>query len=141
MPIEDEDDLPSTLQRSPQKAKDTFAATLNSAEEQYGRGERASRTAYASLKHSFEKEGDHWEPKDHKGPSDRQAAEGGQEGEQQYESHGGVDVRGQTKDELLEKAKERDISGRSSMTKEELGEALDKDNQRETRRARERERD
>lgn len=62
--------MPSTLKRSPPKAQRTFEETLDHAEQEYGKGERASRTAYASLKHSFEKVGDHWEPKEHKGPSD-----------------------------------------------------------------------
>ena len=63
-------ELPSTLKRSPGKAQRTFAKTHDKAVQEYGEGERAHRTAYASLKHSFEKVGDHWEPKDQKGPSD-----------------------------------------------------------------------
>ncbi len=141
MPVNDEDDLPSTLQRSSKKAQDTYAATLNAAEEQYGRGERASRTAFASLKHSFEKVGDHWEEKDEKGPSDPQAARGGAAARRGGTTAGGVDVEGHTKDELLDRARDLDVEGRSSMTKEELGEALDKENQKATRRARERERE
>jgi hypothetical protein len=35
-----------------------------------GEHERAHRTAYASLKHDFEKVGDRWEQKDEPGPSD-----------------------------------------------------------------------
>ncbi|HET6732873.1 ChaB family protein, partial [Mycobacterium sp.] len=61
-------ELPSTLQKSPAKAQRTFAKTHDSAAEQYGEGERAHRTAFASLKHSFEKRGDHWEAKKRKGP-------------------------------------------------------------------------
>src|SRR5690349_25104718 len=72
MPAKDE--LPSTLKRSPAKAQETWAKTHDSAVEEYGEGERAHRTAFASLKHSFEKVGDHWESKEHKGPSDEQAA-------------------------------------------------------------------
>ena len=60
----DEEELPGTLQRSPEKAQRTFEKTLESAHEEYDSEERAHRTAYASLKHSFEKVGDHWEPKD-----------------------------------------------------------------------------
>ena len=60
--------LPSTLKRSPEKAQRTYEETLKHAEAEYGSGERAGRTAYASLKHSFEKVGDHWEAKDRKGP-------------------------------------------------------------------------
>ena len=112
------EDLPGTIQRSPAKAQRTFAKTLESAHEQYGSEERAHRTAYAALKHSFEKVGDHWEPKDHKGPSDSRAAgEGG-------ETAGGVDERGHTKQELYERAKELDVSGRSKMNKHELAKAI-----------------
>src|ERR671932_1149956 len=73
------DDIPSTLERSPKKAQETWGKTHDSAVESYGEGERAHRTAFASLKHSFEKVGDHWEPKEggKKGPSDPQAAKGG----------------------------------------------------------------
>src|SRR5438309_9771611 len=69
--------MPSTLKRSPPKAQRTFEKTLDHAEQEYGKGERASRTAYGALKHSFEKVGDHWEPKDHKGPSDPRSEKGG----------------------------------------------------------------
>jgi cation transport regulator ChaB len=65
--------LPSTLRRSPRKAQDTWVKAHDSAIETYGEGERAHRTAYAALKHSFEKVGDHWEPKAGRGPSDEQA--------------------------------------------------------------------
>ena len=59
-------DLPSTLKRSPAKAQRTYAETLESAEQTYDGDEaRARRTAWAAVKHSFEKRGDHWEPKDH----------------------------------------------------------------------------
>ena len=52
-------ELPSTLQRSGQKAQDTFAKTYDSALEEYGDEERAARTAYSALKHTHEKVGDH----------------------------------------------------------------------------------
>ena len=130
-------DLPSTLKRSPAKAQRTFAKTLESAEETYdGDGRRAARTAWAAVKHSFEKRGDHWEPKDEKGPSDEQAARGGPG---PGPTAGGVDVKGHTKAELLEMAKEAGVTGRSRMTKDELGQALRRYNDRETRKARERE--
>jgi cation transport regulator ChaB len=70
MPARNE--MPSTIQRSPKRAQDTWAKAHDSAVETYGEGERAHRTAYAALKHTFEKVGDHWEPKGHKGPSDPQ---------------------------------------------------------------------
>ena len=73
------EDLPSTLRRSPEKAQRTWEKTHDSAVETYGEGERSHRTAFAAVKHQFEKVGDHWEPKGHKGPSDQQAAGGGPE--------------------------------------------------------------
>ncbi|MBW3546974.1 MAG: ChaB family protein [Actinobacteria bacterium] len=118
---EKKEDLPGTIQRSPAKAQRTFEKTLESAHEEYDSEERAHRTAYSALKHSFEKVGDHWEPKDHKGPSDERAKRGRGGG---GESAGGVDVEGHTKDELYERAKELDVSGRSSMSKQELGQAI-----------------
>src|SRR3954464_2036636 len=69
--------LPGTLKRSPKKAQRTYEKTLESAEKEYGDGERAHRTALAALKHSFEKVGDHWEAKAKKGPSDERAAKKG----------------------------------------------------------------
>ena len=125
-------ELPSTLQRSDQKAKDTYAKTLDSAEEQYGDEERAHRTAYAALKHTHEKVGDHWEPKEHKGPSDPQA-EGGVDTDR--ETAGGVDANA-SKEHLLEVARRLDIEGRSTMDKDELVEAIQKANDRETARSR-----
>ena len=57
--------LPSTLERSPQKAQDTYEETLEHAEEEYGGDEaRAHRVAWAAVKREFEKVGDHWEPKE-----------------------------------------------------------------------------
>src|SRR5687768_14501140 len=102
MPTKKED-LPGTLQRSPKKAQETWAKTHDSAVETYGEGERAHRTAFSSLKHSFEKVGDHWEPKDHRGPSDEQAAKGGAAARPgRRRTAGGVDVMGHTRDELME---------------------------------------
>ena len=122
MPKEDLKDLPGTIQRSPRKAQETYAKTLESAHEEYGGDEeRAHRAAYASLKHSFEKVGDHWEPKDRKGPSDPQARGGRSTN---WETAGGVDVEGHSKQELLERARRLGIRGRSSMTKIELGKAI-----------------
>src|SRR4051795_8539943 len=78
MPARDE--IPGTLKRSPKKAQETWVKTHDSAVEEYGEGERAHRTAFASLKHSFQKVDDHWEPKKKKGPSDPQAAKSGAAG-------------------------------------------------------------
>ena len=120
-------DLPGTLQRSPAKAQRTYAKTLENAEEQYGEGERAHRTAIASLKHGFEKVGDHWEPKDEKGPSDPRAAKGGDPARRGAgESFGGVDYFGSTVEELRDRAKDLGIRGRWRMDKQELARAIDR---------------
>lgn len=134
----DEIDMPSTLERSPQKAQDTYADALEHAEEEYDSEARAHRTAWGAVKHSFEKVGDHWEPKDDgaKGPSDEQSElTGAPAREGRGTSRGGVDENA-SKEHLLELAREADVHGRSSMTKAELAEALQKTNDRATRRAR-----
>jgi cation transport regulator ChaB len=133
MPARDE--IPSTLKRSPKKAERTWAKTHDSAVETYGEGERAHRTAFAAVKHSFEKVGDHWEPKEKKGPSDAQAAKGGARARRGGPTAGGVNANA-SKQHLLETAKRLDIRGRSKMTKDELVEAIEKANNRETAKAR-----
>jgi len=117
-------ELPDTLKRSPAKAQRTFAKAHDAAVEQYGEGERAHRTAYDALKRTFEKVGDRWEPKDGSGPSDPHAARTGAAARRGGKTYGGVDVLGNTKDELYERAKRAGVSGRSRMTKEQLAEAL-----------------
>ncbi len=125
-------DLPGTLKRSPKKAQDTYVKAHDSATEEYGEGERAHRTAFAAVKHSFEKSGDHWEPKDRKGPSDAKAA-GGRD--TRAKTAGGVDANA-SRQHLMEQARSLDINGRSRMTRSELVEAIQKANDRSTRRAR-----
>ena len=125
------EELPSTLKRSSKKAQETFVKTHDSAVEQYGEGERAHRTAFSAVKHSFEKVGDHWEPKEQKGPSDAKAA-GGKDTD--AETAGGVDANA-SKEHLLGIAKRLDVTGRSRMTKAELVEAIQKANNRESRRS------
>lgn len=135
----DKPDMPSTLERSPEKAQRTYAETLESAEETYdGNEQRAHRTAWSAVKHSFEKVGDHWEPKDEKGPSDPQAKKTGAAARKGTgKSYGGVDAEGSTKEELMAKAREADVEGRSKMNKDELADALRKSNDRKTAKARE----
>jgi hypothetical protein len=129
-----EDELPSTLQRSEQKAQDTFAKTYDSALESYNNDEsRAARTAYAALKHSYEKVGDHWEQKEKRGPSDKHAEEGP---ESPQPTAGGVDANA-SKQHLYKRAQEMNIDGRSKMNKDELVKALQKANDSATRKARE----
>jgi cation transport regulator ChaB len=116
-------ELPGTLKRSPAKAQRTFAKAHDSAQDEYGDEQRAHRVAYSALKHSFEKRGDHWEPKDHKGPSDPRA-KNPRAREGAGKSFGGVDVEGNSKKELYERARQLDVSGRSSMSKEQLAQAV-----------------
>jgi cation transport regulator ChaB len=123
----EETEMPDTIKRSPEKAQRTWKEAHDSAIQTYGEGERAHRTAYAALKHSFEKVGDHWEPKERKGPSDPQAEQGGQEArDRPKKTFGGVDVEGHTRDELEQRARDLGVQGTSSMKKEELAEAIAK---------------
>lgn len=124
-------ELPSTLKRSDAKAQRTFAKTHDAAAEEYGEGERAYRTAYSALKHSFEKVGDHWEEKEHRGPSDERARSGGPN--PSGETAEGVNANA-TKKHLTEIAKRLDIRGRTRMSKDELVEEIKKANRRESRR-------
>ncbi|WP_066518808.1 ChaB family protein [Curtobacterium ammoniigenes] len=129
MPARDE--LPSTLQRSEKHAQDLWAATLDAANAEYGSGERARRTAFAALKHEYEKVGDHWERKAENGPSDSGAAGSRGSGATQE----GVDANA-SKAHLLDVAKRLDIAGRTTMNKGELVDAIKKANRRATAKAR-----
>jgi cation transport regulator ChaB len=127
-----QDELPSTLERSDDKAQRTFAKAHDSAMDEYDDERRAHQVAYAALKHTHEKVGDHWEPKDEKGPSDAQA-EGGRGTDR--ETAGGVDANA-SKEHLYEVAKKLDVPGRSSMSKDELVDAIQKANDKASRDAR-----
>jgi cation transport regulator ChaB len=125
MPKDKDKDLPGTLRRSPAKARRTYREAHDSAVETYGEGERAHRTAFSAVKHSFEKVGDHWEPKKRKGPSDPQAAKGGRAARKgSSKTYGGVDAVGNSKQELYERAKKLGVRGRSRMSKAGLAEAI-----------------
>jgi hypothetical protein len=128
------EELPATLQRSPKKAQETWIKAHDNAVQEYGEGERSHRTAFGAVKHSFEKAGDHWEPKTGgaKGPSDEQAARPrGESGE----SYGGVDAN-TSKEHLLKLARQLGVPGRSSMDKQELARAIQRANDRQTAAAR-----
>src|SRR6188508_2406280 len=115
-------ELPSTLQRSGRKAQQTFAETYDSAMAQYDDERRSYQVAFASLKHTHEKVGDHWEPKDEYGPSDARA-EGGRDTARP--TAGGVDANA-SKKHLYELATRLGVEGRSTMTKDELVSARQK---------------
>lgn len=120
-------ELPSTLQRSNTKAQRTFAKAHDAAAKEYGSEQRAHRVAYAALKHSFEKVGDHWEPKKKRGPSDQRAKGGGPRNT--GPSAEGVDANA-SKKHLLDVARRLDVRGRSTMNKNELVDAIKKANRR-----------
>ena len=127
--------LPSTLERSPKKAQDTYEKTLESAEQTYtGDEQRAHRAAWSAVKHSFEKVGDHWEPKDERGPSDPRAAQHGPGAS--GPTYGGVDVEGKTKAELVADAERAGAHVTSKMTKAEVAREIERANDRATRQAR-----
>jgi len=129
------DDVPSTIARSDDKAVRTYKKTLESAEDSYGDGERAHRAAFSALKHTHEKVGDHWEPKEQAGPSDAQAEQrppNSRKGAK--DTADGVDANA-SKAHLYDVAKELEIAGRSRMSKDELVSAIEKENDRRSRRA------
>jgi cation transport regulator ChaB len=130
MPAREE--LPSTLVRSAKDAQETWIKAHDSAVETYGEGERAHRTAFAALKHSFEKVGDHWERKAEKGPSDAQARKGTPK---RGETAEGVDANA-SKEHLYKTAARLGVKGRSKMNKGELVDAIKKANRRATAKAR-----
>jgi cation transport regulator ChaB len=121
------DELPSTLQRSDDKAQRTFAKAHDAAADQYDSEERAHRVAYSAVKHSFEKVGDHWEPKEKRGPSDKLAEGGGPKNS--GPSAEGVDANA-SKKHLLDIARRLDLRGRSAMSKPELVDAIKKHNRK-----------
>ncbi|MFG2164911.1 ChaB family protein [Micromonospora chersina] len=132
------DDVPSTVARSDDKAVRTYKKTLEAAEESYGDGERAHRTAYASLKHTHEKVGDHWEPKEHWGPSDPQAALGTPASrERGRPTAQGVDANAST-GHLEDVARRVGVEDPQNLNRDELVRAIEKANARATARARRR---
>ena len=124
--------MPSTLKKSGRKAQETFAKAHDSAMDSYGEEDRAHRVGYSALKHTHEKVGDHWEPKEEAGPSDRQA-EGGRDSSRP--TAGGVDANA-SKKHLYDLAKRLDVPNRSKMSKDELVDAVRKANDKETRKSR-----
>ena len=119
------DELPSTLKRSPAKAQRTWIKVHDRAVDEYGEGERAHRTAFAALKHSFEKKGNRWVPKAEKGPSDpRSTRSTAEKRAGKGETFGGVDYYGNSKHELYQRARDLGIAGRSKMSKRELARAI-----------------
>ncbi len=125
-------ELPSTVARSSKKARRTFAQAHDSAVKEYGEGERAMRTAWSALKHTHEKVGDRWKRKDKAGPSDVRA-KGGKRSTRQ--TAGGVDANA-TKAHLYKVATKLGVKGRSGMSKKELVNAIRKENDRRTAKAR-----
>jgi hypothetical protein len=128
--------VPSPVARSDDKAVRTYKKTLESAEETYGDGERAHRTAFAALKHSHEKVGDHWEPKERLGPSDEQAAQGApQSVAQRRPTAGGVDANA-SKGHLDDVARRLGIDRPEDLAKADLVREINRANRRATAEAR-----
>jgi hypothetical protein len=129
------EEMPSTIRRSGAKAQETWIKTHDSAVETYGEGERAHRTAFSALKHTHEKVGDHWEPKEEKGPSDAQAEKRGTAARRgSTPTAEGVDANA-SKAHLMDLARRLDVAGRSRMNKEQLVDAIMKANRRASARA------
>ena len=131
-------DVPSTIARSDDKAVRTYKKTLESAEDSYGDGERAHRTAFSALKHTHEKVGDHWEPKERNGPSDPHAERRTPESRtDDHPTAQGVDANA-SKKHLVELADRLGLDLPKRSTKAELVEAIQRANARETAKARRR---
>lgn len=129
-------ELPDTLRRSSRDAQQTWIKAHDSAVETYGEGETAHRVAYAALKRVFEKVGGQWKPKEGRGPSDAQAASphSNEPGGNRPTAEG-VDTNA-SKRHLYERAQELGVQGRSTMTKDELVDALPRASGTRTGRAR-----
>jgi cation transport regulator ChaB len=121
-------ELPSTLRKSSAKAQRTFAKAHDSAVEQYGEGERAHRTAMAALKRTYERKGDRWVAKRKPGPSDPRSKQPTTAAKRagKGETFGGIDVEGNTKQELYERARRLGVEGRSKMSKQQLAREIAK---------------
>ncbi|MEU6784715.1 ChaB family protein [Nonomuraea angiospora] len=153
------EELPSTIKRSPKRAQNTWIKAHDNAVKEYGEGRRAHMTAFAALKRSFEKVGDHWEPK--KGPSEK--ATMSRTGKttttrtsgkatmartakaatrtakaamtRTVKTAEGVNLNA-TREYLQKMAAKLDVRGRSKMTKQELVNAIRRANRRLTAKAR-----
>ncbi len=120
-------EMPGTIARSPPKARRTWKKTHDRAVQESGEGERAHRTAFASLTRGFEKVKDRWEPKGHAGPSDPRSTRSTREKrEGKGETFGGVDLYGHTRQQLYDRARRLGVHGASRMTKKELARAIAK---------------
>ena len=72
-----------------------------------------------------EKQGDHWELKDRKGPSDPQSKQSGRRArDAPKETFGGVDAEGNSSRSSTSGPGARACAGRSRMTKAELAQAV-----------------
>jgi cation transport regulator ChaB len=120
--------LPSTLERSSPKAQRTWRKTHDAAADRYGDDERAHRTAYASLKRTFEKKEGHWVRKSEPGPSDPRSKQPSTSDKRagKGETFSGIDVEGNSRQALYERARKAGIQGRSRMNKKQLARALAK---------------
>src|SRR3712207_128067 len=124
-----QDEIPSTLQRSDEKAQRTFAKAHDSAMDSYDDEQRANQVAWAAVKHTHQKVADHWvkKPRAKKGPSDLQA-EGGRDTDR--ETKGGVDVNA-SKTHLYDRPKERGTPGRARVSRVGVVDARQKPSERE----------
>ena len=133
MPASEE--MPDTIRRSPKHAQALWSKVHDAAVKQYGEGERSHRTAFAALKNEFEKVGDHWEAKQKAGPSDAQAARSTASRGRDAKTAGGVDANA-SKSHLYDIAKRLGIQGRSAMSKGDLVDAIQRENNKRTRKSR-----
>ena len=105
------DDVPSTIARSDDKAVRTYKRPWSPPRTATALASAPTAPPSAALKHTHEKVGDHWEPKDEPGPSDAQAEQKGSDSlKRPKETAEGVDANA-TKAHLLDVAKKLGVTG------------------------------
>ncbi|ONH25849.1 cation transport regulator ChaB [Pseudofrankia asymbiotica] len=128
--------MPSTIERSDNKAVRTWKKAHDSAVGSYGEGQRAHRAAFAALKNTHERIGDRWRPKPSPGPSDARAEQSAPANARRPRPTAeGVNANAPLT-RLREMARELEIPGRTRMTKDELVSEIKKANRRVTAAAR-----
>jgi hypothetical protein len=117
------------FQKSGRRAQESYAKALDSAIQTYGAGDRARRSAIASVSRTFQRLGDRWVPRSPQSARTAQATRrsASSANSSRPTQSGNIDMKS-TKDNLMNAARRMQIPGRSRMNKPELVAALRKAN-------------